>query len=102
MISFYNQATNAPLTRWWSNGSNQIAFGRGAVGFVVINRESEPLTQTFQTSLPSGFYCNVIAAEAIGCSSSEEVKVNWRGQITLTVGGMEAIAIHRGSKIPRR
>jgi len=102
MISFYNQAANAPLTRWWSNGSNQIAFGRGEVGFVVINRESEPLTQTFQTRLPSGFYCNVIAAEAIGCSSSEGIKVNWRGQITLTVGGMEAIAIHRGSKIPRR
>jgi len=60
------------------------------------------LTQTFQTSLPSGFYCNIIAAKAIGCLPSEEVKVNWRGQITLTVKGMEAIAIHQGSKIPRR
>ncbi len=102
MVNFYNRSVNQPLTHWWSNGSNQIAFGRGDIGFVIINRETEPLTQTFQTSLPSGFYCNVIAAEAIGCSSAEEVKVNWRGQITLTIGGMNAIAIHQGSRIPRR
>lgn len=102
MVSFHNRSINEPLNHWWSNGSNQIAFGRGEVGFVVINRESKPLTQTFQTGLSSGFYCNVIVAEAIGCSSTEEVKVNWRGQVTLTIGGMDAIAIHKGSKIPRR
>lgn len=102
MIGFHNRSANEPLNHWWSNGSNQIAFGRGTVSFVVINRESEPLTQTLQTSLPSGFYCNVIAAKAIGCATTEEVKVNWRGQITLTIGGMNAIAIHQGSKKPGR
>jgi alpha-amylase len=102
MVGFYNRSANAPLTHWWSNGSNQIAFSRGDVGFVVINREAEPLTQTFQTGLPSGIYCNVIAAEAIGCSPAEEIKVNSQGQVTLTVGEMDAIAIHQGSRIPRR
>ncbi|MBW4514778.1 MAG: alpha-amylase family protein [Timaviella obliquedivisa GSE-PSE-MK23-08B] len=102
MVSFHNLSANQSLTHWWSNGGNQIAFGRGNIGFVVINREAQPLTQTFQTGLSSGFYCNVVVANAIGCSPTEEVKVNRRGQITLTVEGMNAIAIHKGSKIPRR
>jgi alpha-amylase len=98
MVQFHNQVADAPLMNWWSDGKNQIAFGRGDLGFVVINRDSEALNQTFQTGLSPGFYCNVVAAGE--CES--EVKVNWRGEATVTVEGMGAIAIHKGSKIRGR
>jgi alpha-amylase len=98
MVKFHNQVADAPLMNWWSNGKNQIAFGRGDLGFVVINREAEALTQTLQTGLSPGFYCNVIGDGECG----SELKVNWRGQMTVTVDGMGAIAIHQGSKIRGR
>jgi alpha-amylase len=96
MVKFHNQVADAPLANWWSEG-NQIAFSRGDLGFVVINRGDEALTRTFQTGLSSGFYCNVIGGECVS-----EVRVNWKGEATVTVEGMGAIAIHQGSKIRGR
>jgi alpha-amylase len=102
MINFYNHTTNLPLNHWWSNGSNQIAFGRGDRGFVIINRQAQPLTQTFQTSLSPGFYCNILLPKTSSCPPTAEVKVSWRRQLTVTVEGMSAIAIHQGSRIAGR
>ena len=52
------------LTNWWDNGNNQIAFGRGKLGFVVINREdSEIIDQILITSLPKGKYCDIVNGE---------------------------------------
>ena len=28
------------VRHWWDNGNNQIAFSRGELGFVAINREN--------------------------------------------------------------
>ncbi|MBW4660729.1 MAG: alpha-amylase family protein [Drouetiella hepatica Uher 2000/2452] len=96
MVKFRNQvAPDAPVTHWWSNGNNQIAFGRGSQGFVVINRENQLLTQTFQTNLPAGQYRNLIAEEAL----PEPMIVNAKGELMVTVNGMEAIAINLNSKL---
>lgn len=53
-------ASTAAVTNFWDNGSNQVAFGRGALGFVAINGEPDPLTRTFETGLPEGVYCDVL------------------------------------------
>lgn len=107
MVNFRNQVgVDSPIAHWWSNGNNQIAFGRGSSGFVVINRESEPLTQTLQTNLPPGAYCNVLAAEANfapqsnpqQCQDGAIVIVDAQQQITVTLEGMAALAIHIGAK----
>lgn len=105
MVGFRNYtASRFELTDWWSNDRNQIAFGRGDRGFVVINREAQPLTHTFQTQLPVGVYCNVIqsqlAADGQGCiDPGAAVVVNAQGQFTTTVGRMEAIALHVGARV---
>ncbi|HEY9640279.1 MAG TPA: alpha-amylase family protein, partial [Coleofasciculaceae cyanobacterium] len=102
MVGFRNHITpNAPVTNWWSNGGNQIAFGRGDQGFVVINREQQPLTHTFQTSLPAGRYCNVIAGELTpsGTCTTEPVTVDAEGKLTLSLSGINAVAIHIGAKL---
>jgi alpha-amylase len=100
MVTFRNQVgQDSPLVHWWSNGSSQIAFGRGSSGFVVINRESAPLTQTLQTDLPPGDYCNVLVEPAeSGCSAGAIVTVNSQQQITVALEGMSALAIHAGRR----
>jgi alpha-amylase len=100
MVGFRNHtAAEFRVTDWWSNGRNQIAFGRGDRGFVVINRESDPLNRTFQTSLPSGIYCDVISGERQGQDCMGQAVTVENGQMTVTVKGMESIAIHSGAKI---
>ncbi len=94
------------VTDWWSRGPNQIAFGRGDLGFVVINRGETALTETFKTQLPAGDYCNIIegalAPNSTTCESQDSiVSVDGQGQFTATVPAMGALAIHQGAKQPR-
>jgi len=98
MVQF-RAATQAvsEVTDWWSNGSNQIAFGRGDRGFVVINREDAALTHTFQTQLPAGDYCEVISAEATG-NCDRVISVDESGQFATTVPGMSALALHQAAR----
>ena len=56
---------------WWSNGNDQIAFGRGDRGFVVINHEGGSLTRTFQTGLAPGVYCDVVHGERAGSGKDQ-------------------------------
>ncbi|MBE9179609.1 alpha-amylase family protein [Oculatella sp. LEGE 06141] len=104
MVGFRNSVSpDSPVTHWWSNGNNQIAFGRGDQGFVVINREDTPLSQTFQTGLPAGRYCNILAPSVINpeqpcTSATADIIVASSGQATITVEKMSAIAIHQAAK----
>lgn len=103
MVNFRNYTSdNFYVTDWWDNGNNQIAFGRGDAGFVVINREGYGLNRTFQTSLPAGDYCDVISgnisADGTSCTGST-ITVNGGGTATINVGSMSAVAIHAGTFI---
>lgn len=89
MVRFRNHTDGQPLTHWWSNGGNQIAFGRGDRGFVVINRENQPLTQRFQTGLPAGKYCNILTKNPC----EERFQIGNDGQFEGSVMGMGAIAL---------
>lgn len=106
MVGFHNAtADRFDVTDWWSNGSNQIAFGRGELGYVVINQDSQPLSRTWQTQLPAGRYCNVITgAIAAGGDRCEHdaaiITVEPTGQFTATVPATTAIAFHVGAKLP--
>ncbi|MBD1916145.1 alpha-amylase family protein [Phormidium sp. FACHB-322] len=107
MVGFRNATQPvAKVTDWWSNQANQIAFGRGDRGFVVINREAQPLTHTFQTQLPQGRYCNVVqgglSADGTACANNAKVVlVNRAGQFTATLPEMTALAIHVEAKLGR-
>ncbi|AKU17000.1 alpha-amylase [Luteipulveratus mongoliensis] len=88
MVAFRNATGGQPVTGWWDNGGDAIAFGRGSAGYVAINHESTSLTRTFQTSLPAGSYCNV--------QSNQPVSVDGSGQLTATLGPDTALAIYAG------
>ncbi|WOD39366.1 alpha-amylase family protein [Nodosilinea sp. E11] len=105
MVGFRNATQADPtVTDWWSNQANQIAFGRGSLGFVAINREAAPLTHRFQTQLPQGRYCNVVqgglTADGTACTNEAQVVlVNRAGQFTATLPEMTALAIHIEAKL---
>lgn len=39
MVNFRNVVNGQPQSNWWDNQSNQVAFGRGNRGFIVINND---------------------------------------------------------------
>jgi alpha-amylase len=101
MVALRNTAAGAGVTNWWSNGSNQVAFGRGSAAYVAFNRSGSALTRTFQTSLPAGTYCDVMTGDPAGGScTGAAYTVNASGQVTATVAANAALALHinaRGS-----
>jgi alpha-amylase len=90
MVAFHNQVNATTVNSWVSPQSAQIAFGRGAKGFVAFNRSGSAWTQTFATQLPNGNYCNVALT---GCTA---ITVSG-GQFTATVPANGMIALHIGS-----
>jgi alpha-amylase len=49
------------IVHWTSSGNNKVGFGRGNVGFYAINKDGGGWSQTFQTNLPAGTYCDMIS-----------------------------------------
>ncbi len=102
MVGFRNW-TNANwyVSNWVSDSADQIAFSRGNRGFVVINRhDTHQWARSFQTGLAAGSYCDVISGglQADGRCSGKTVQVDGSGFATLSVGPMDALAIHIGAK----
>jgi hypothetical protein len=115
MVGFRAATAGEPLTYWQNIGgdtANHIAFGRGAKGFVAINRTSSAATTTYQTGLPAGRYCDVTRFDFVGgrcvlpntnqlASPSRMVLVNRTGQIVnVALGAMDALAIHVQARLP--
>jgi alpha-amylase len=100
MVGFHNAVAGTSVGNWWSDGSNQIAFSRGGNGFVAINKEGGTLARTFATGLPAGNYCDVLHGDVSnGTCTGPVITVDGNGTAAVTVGGMDAVAIHSGSKI---
>ncbi|XP_071800339.1 alpha-amylase-like [Asterias amurensis] len=59
LVGFQNASAGQPLANFWSNGNQQIAFGRGDKAFIVFNNEGNLLSQKLPTGLPEGKYCDV-------------------------------------------
>ena len=101
MVEFHKIAAGKAVVNWWDNGANQIAFGRGNKGFVVINRESKRLKRVFETSLPQGWYCDITTGNYIpdpsSCSSTA-IYVDQNGNAEFSVGPMASAAIHINAK----
>ena len=100
MVGFRNATKDAfYLSNWWDNGANQIAFGRGSLGFVVINGESSGMSVTLQTGLAAGSYCNVINGDFVnGNCTGASITVAANGTATFNVAAKSAAAIHVKAK----
>jgi alpha-amylase len=106
MVGFRNAVQAAwEVTNWWDNGGDQIAFGRGDQGFVVINASDRALDRAFPTSLAAGRYCDVISGDVIsgdlvdGACAGATITVDASGSASITVAARAAVAIHVKAKL---
>ncbi|KAI0765066.1 glycoside hydrolase [Fomes fomentarius] len=98
MVGFRNNVGNAALTNWQSPQGRQIAFGRGALGFVAINNDDSAWSTTFTTQLPDGSYCDVVSGASSGGNCSGTSITVSGGSFSATVPARSAVAIHTGAK----
>jgi len=93
MVGFHNAVAGTAVTGWWDDGANHVAYGRGAKGYVTINNTGGSVTRTYQSSLPAGTYCDVVAS----ADCSRTVTVSASGTFTATVPAYGALALHVGA-----
>jgi alpha-amylase len=101
MVEFRRVAVGAPITNWWDDGANAIAFSRGDRGFVAINLEDATVTAEAATSLPPGTYCDALTGGlAAGACVGTSVVVDSAGQARVDLGAHRAVAVHAGTRLP--
>jgi len=94
MVGFRNVVGSAPMTNWVSPQPQQIAFGRGSLGYVAINNDDKDWNSAFSTSLPDGQYCDVISGTGSSGKCTGTMVTVSKGSFTATVPARNAIAIH--------
>ncbi|GAB6897221.1 alpha-amylase [Kineosporia succinea] len=100
LVGFHNHVGRAPVTHWWDNGGNLIAFSRGQAGWIALNNDKSPVTRTFDTGLAAGTYCDVTRGSVSkGKCSGPTVTVDARGQVRVTVPAKGAVAFTRADRV---
>ena len=108
MVAFRNATNGSGVDNFVSGTANQIAFNRGALGFVAINNDaSAAWNLTYSTALPAGTYCNVahgVANPGKTTCSADSVVVGANGSISLSIpanngASVPAVALHVNQKI---
>jgi alpha-amylase len=92
LVGWHDRVGSAPLTNWWDDGANLIAFSRGNQGWISINNDTVAHTRTFRTGLPAGTYCDVVHGKAGACSG-HTVTVDSHGRASVTVPAKDSVAI---------
>ncbi|CEL52831.1 alpha-amylase [Rhizoctonia solani AG-1 IB] len=96
MVKWHNGVTGS-INNWVSGTNQQIAFGRGSSGFVVINNADSAWTRSFTTPLIANTYCDIISGKA---SSGKCTGLSYTisgGSFTATVPARSAIALFNGA-----
>ncbi|KAJ6606541.1 alpha-amylase [Mycena vulgaris] len=95
MVAFHNAVGSSALTNVQKGTSQQIAFGRGTNGFLVINNGGSVWSNTWNTSLPAGTYCDIIhdnTADPSVCNGPAYV-VSESGTFSASVSPRDALAL---------
>ncbi|KAK9688400.1 Alpha amylase, catalytic domain [Popillia japonica] len=102
MVGFRNAVKGTTIQNWWTNGDQQIAFCRGNRGFVAFTQGGS-ISQTMQTCLPAGTYCDVISGNLInGDCTGKSVTVDSSGNGYIVLNQNEedgVLAIHVGKQL---
>lgn len=99
LVGFRRRMAGLPITQWWDNDANAIAFMRGSDGFVAINRETSTLTASIPTTLPSGTYCDLITGGKVGAGCAETALVVSGGTIAPALPSNRAVVVELSSRL---
>ncbi|QRV89259.1 alpha-amylase [Ceratobasidium sp. AG-Ba] len=96
MVKWRN-GVSGTLNNWVTGTNQQIAFGRGSTGYVVINNADSAWSRTFTTPLAAGSYCDMISGSASGGTCTGSSYTVSGGTFAATVPARSAIAIFTGA-----
>jgi alpha-amylase len=101
MVQFHNNVRGTPVTNWWDNGNDFIAFARGNRGYLIINDESAAVTgRSFQTALPAGLYCDVFHGTFTnGTCTGPTYTVDNNGWFRADINPQDGLALHTAAKV---
>ncbi|MEE6514908.1 hypothetical protein FKM82_023338 [Ascaphus truei] len=103
MVGFRNVVDGQAFTNWWDNGSNQVAFGRGNRGFIILNNDDWNLDVTVNTGLPAGTYCDVISGQKEGSRcTGKQIGVGSDGSARFQISNNDEdpfVAIHVDARL---
>jgi alpha-amylase len=101
MVAWHNLAltNNDPVANWYTDGSNLIAFSRGADAWIAVNNESSAVTHTFTTGLPDGTYCDIIHGTFSGGSCSGPTVTVSGGTASVPVAARDAVAFDVNTRV---
>lgn len=96
MVSWRRTAGSAPVSHFESPNEDLIAFCRGAVACVALNRqEQEDWEAELRLPLSPGEYCDITQSDEPGCPV---IRVARGGRTVVRVPAMGAVAIHTGAR----
>ncbi|KAG8711782.1 hypothetical protein FRC08_015463 [Ceratobasidium sp. 394] len=96
MVKWRN-GVSGTVNNWVSGTNQQIAFGRGSTGYVVINNADSAWSRTFTTPLAAGSYCDMVSGAASGGTCTGTSYTVSGGTFTATVPARSAIALFTGA-----
>ncbi|KAG8691135.1 hypothetical protein FRC11_006555, partial [Ceratobasidium sp. 423] len=82
------------VNNWVVGSDQQVAFGRGRTGFVVINNADSAWTGSFKTRLPDNSYCDMVSGTHVGgrkCTGASYTVSS--GALTATLPPRSALAL---------
>lgn len=89
MVSWRNQTRGLETTDYFVQGK-LTGWGKGDLGFFLLNADNDPRTASVQTSLKPGSYCNLL--EPNTCEGNP-LMVGEGGMLEVRVEGYSAVAI---------
>jgi len=98
LVGFYNNVVGSEVVNYWSGTSQQISWGRGSLGFVIINSDVNTWSGSWETSLPDGSYCDVAAGQPSGTTCAGAAYTVSGGWFTASVPAHSALALHTGAR----
>lgn len=99
MVQFRSLTTGLPASDIVTQ-DHCIAFSRGNQGFFALNNGYSIWTNTFQTGLPAGIYCDIISGYVSGSScTGASVYVNSGGFAGISIPSGKTFAIHSQSRL---
>jgi alpha-amylase len=100
MVAFRRVVAGTPVTDWWDDGANAIAFSRGDRGFVALSLEDTTVTVDATSPLAPGVYCDVLSGGPAGDGcAGRRIAVDSAGRIRLDLAPAMAVAIHTGTRL---
>jgi alpha-amylase len=94
MVQFRKTTAGQPVSNWANINNLAIGFGRGNRGFVVLNKNSGPISPLLATGLPDGTYCDIVNGDFSSSQCSGPTITVSGGRATFNVAGLSAAAIH--------